>query len=65
MKFFNTAGPVNCKDHYCLPPLKRFNLEELLYLIDDKKYFVLHAPRQTGKTSCLPALMKYFKGCLI
>ncbi|QTA82034.1 Uncharacterized protein dnl_43970 [Desulfonema limicola] len=53
MKFFNTAGPVNCKDHYCLPPLKRFKLEELLNLIDEKKYFVLHAPRQTGKTSCL------------
>ena len=59
MKFFNTAGPVNCEDHYCLPPLERFDLEELLSLIDQKKYFVLHAPRQTGKTSCLPALMKY------
>ena len=59
MKFFNTAGPVNCEDHYCLPLLKRFDLEELLYLIDAKKYFVLHAPRQTGKTSCLLALMKY------
>jgi len=59
MKFFNTAGPVNCEDHYCLPPLERFDLEELLYLIDNKKYFALHAPRQTGKTSCLLALMKY------
>jgi len=59
MKFFNTAGPVNCKNHYCLPPLERFDLEELLYLIDNEKYFVLHAPRQTGKTSCLLALMKY------
>ncbi|MDM8536653.1 AAA-like domain-containing protein [Desulfobacterales bacterium HSG17] len=58
MKFFNTAGPVNCEDHYCLPPLERFDLEELLQLIDQKKYFVLHAPRQTGKTSCLLALMK-------
>lgn len=59
MIFFNTAGPVNCEDHYCLPPLKRFDLEELLSLIDQKKYFVLHAPRQTGKTSCLLALMEY------
>jgi len=59
VKFFNTAGPVNCKNHYCLPPLERFDLEELLYLIDNEKYFVLHAPRQTGKTSCLLALMKY------
>ncbi|MCI5146754.1 MAG: ATP-binding protein, partial [Candidatus Electrothrix sp. AR3] len=59
MKFFNTAGPVNCDDHYCLPPLERFDLDELLPLIDQKKYFILHAPRQTGKTSCLLALMKY------
>ncbi|ETR67739.1 MAG: hypothetical protein OMM_11273, partial [Candidatus Magnetoglobus multicellularis str. Araruama] len=59
MLFFNTAGPVNCDDHYCLPPLSRFDLEEILMLIAQKKYFVLHAPRQTGKTSCLLALMKY------
>lgn len=45
MRFFNTAGPVNCADHYCLPPLERFNLEEVLFLIAQKKYFVLHAPR--------------------
>ena len=59
MKFFNTAGPVNCDDHYCLPPLERFDLEELLPLINQKKYFILHAPRQTGKTSALLALMDY------
>ena len=59
MRFFNTAGPVNHEDHYCLPPLKRFDLEEVLLLIEQKKYFVLHAPRQTGKTTCLLALMEY------
>ncbi len=59
MRFFNTAGPVNCTDHYCLPPLQRFNLPEILSLIAQKKYFVLHAPRQTGKTSCLLALMDH------
>jgi len=58
-KFFNTAGPVNAQDHYCLPPLVRFNLTDIETLIDQKKYFVLHAPRQTGKTSSLLALMKY------
>ncbi len=58
-RFFNTAGPVVLADHYGLPPLERWNLEELLSLIDQKKYFVLHAPRQTGKTSCLLALMEY------
>lgn len=69
MKFFNTAGPVNREQHYCLPPLERFDLDDVLHLIEQEKYFVLHAPRQTGKTSCLLALMKYLNaegkyGCL-
>ncbi|MCP4685979.1 MAG: ATP-binding protein, partial [bacterium] len=59
MKFFNTAGPVKFDKHYCLPPLERFNLDEILKLIGQEKYFVLHAPRQTGKTSALLALMNY------
>ena len=56
MRFFNTTGPVVPADHYCIPPLQRVNLEEVLALIRDKRYFVLHAPRQTGKTSALLAL---------
>ncbi len=59
MRFFNTEGPVRCTEHYCLPPLARLNLDDLLGLIDQKKYFLLHAPRQTGKTSCLLALADY------
>jgi len=59
MRFFNTAGPVRGEEHYCLPPLGRFDLEEVLSLIGQKKYFVLHAPRQTGKTTCLLSLMDY------
>jgi hypothetical protein len=58
-RFFNTAGPVKCHNHYCIPPLERLNLPEILSLIDQEKYFVLHAPRQTGKTSCLLALMEH------
>jgi len=50
---------VRVEDHYCLPPMSRFNLAELLTLIEQKKYFVLHAPRQTGKTSALLGLMAY------
>lgn len=23
MRFYNTAGPVNCQDHDCLPSLQR------------------------------------------
>jgi len=55
-KFFNTEGPTRADDHYCLPPLARIYLAEVCTLIDRKKYFVLHAPRQTGKTTCLLAL---------
>ena len=45
--------------HYCLPPLERFDLGDVLALIEQQKYLVLHAPRQTGKTSCLLALAEY------
>jgi hypothetical protein len=45
--------------HYYIDPLTRFNLDEILSLIDQRKYFILHAPRQTGKTSCLLALRDY------
>ena len=56
MRFFNTEGPVRPDDHYGIPPLERMDVEELLGLIRGKRYFVLHAPRQTGKTSALIAL---------
>ena len=57
MRFFNTTGPVVPEDHYCIPALERWNLDEILALVRDKRYFVLHAPRQTGKTSALLALL--------
>ncbi len=56
MRRFNTAGPVRPAEHYCVPPLERLHLGELLALVRGKQYFVLHAPRQTGKTSLLFAL---------
>ncbi|WP_242519339.1 AAA-like domain-containing protein [Halochromatium roseum] len=59
MRFFNTEGPVHCAQHYCLPPLVRWDLDEILGLIERQKYFLLHAPRQTGKTSCMLALMEH------
>ena len=58
-RFFNTAGPNRPDFNYTLDPLKRFDLDEILLLIRQAKYFVLHAPRQTGKTSCLLALRDY------
>ncbi|MEA2013663.1 MAG: ATP-binding protein, partial [Verrucomicrobiota bacterium] len=58
-RFFNTAGPVNKKIHYKLDPLHRWDLADILMLINQEKYFLLHAPRQSGKTSCMLALQKY------
>ena len=58
MRFFNTEGPVRPELHYYLPPLERWDLDDILTLIERQKYFLLHAPRQTGKTSCLLALMQ-------
>lgn len=58
-RFFNTAGPNTSEDSYTINPLSRFDLDDILILIRQKKYFVLHAPRQTGKTSCMLALRDY------
>ena len=58
MRFFNTAGPIRADIHYHVPPLSRLDLDEILMLIAQEKYFVLHAPRQTGKTTALGALME-------
>ena len=55
-RFFTTTGPVKPDRHYCIPPLDRLDLDDVLALVGDEKYFVLHAPRQTGKTSALLAL---------
>ncbi len=62
MRSFNTAGPMRPEKHYCIPPLSRMNQKELLALIRDERYFVLHAPRQTGKTSALLALVDELNG---
>jgi len=57
-KFFNTAGPIRPDDHYHIPSLERIDWEEVKVLMASKKYFLLHAPRQTGKTSALLEMME-------
>lgn len=52
-RFFNTTGPCNPEDHYMLPPEDRLVGSQLHRYIKDKLYWVLHAPRQTGKTTFL------------
>jgi hypothetical protein len=51
MKYFNTAGPCKPDIHYMLPTMAR--LPELQRLIDQQLYFVIHAPRQVGKTTMM------------
>jgi type II secretory pathway predicted ATPase ExeA len=46
---FNTAGPCNPAEHYMLSPEPRFH--HVMRLIDERKYFTLHAGRQTGKST--------------
>jgi AAA ATPase domain len=55
-KFFNTAGPCKTDRHYMLPPERR--LPGVRELIDQELYFVVHAPRQVGKTTCFRALAR-------
>ena len=59
MKKFNTAGPSVAGMHFMIDPLVRIDIEDIESLIEDQRYFVLHAPRQTGKTTCLLALMHH------
>ncbi|TCS97829.1 ATPase family protein associated with various cellular activities (AAA) [Tepidimonas ignava] len=58
-KQFNTVGPSKPELHYLLDPLARVDLQEIEALIEAQRYFVLHAPRQTGKTTVLLALMEH------
>src|SRR5215213_4187753 len=53
-RFFNTAGPCDPSRHYMLPPAER--LPAIGDLIDRELYFVLHAPRQSGKTTLVRSL---------
>ena len=62
MRSFSIAGPVKPDKHYCIPPLERIDLDVVLRLVRDEQYFVLHAPRQTGKTSALLALSEVLNG---
>ena len=57
MKYFNTVGPVNPTDHYFLP--HRLDWEELNQFIKNKYYFVLHAPRQSGKTTAVMEFVRH------
>ena len=56
MRKFNTTGPCFPEEHYMLPALDR--LPGIRELVADGNYFVIHAPRQSGKTTALKALVR-------
>ena len=54
-RYFNIAGPCIPGEHYMLPALDR--LPGIRRLVSRRQYFVIHAPRQTGKTTAVQALV--------
>ncbi|MDA0323007.1 MAG: PD-(D/E)XK nuclease domain-containing protein, partial [Verrucomicrobia bacterium] len=57
-RYFNTTGPCMPHMHYMLPPADRLIGASLDRYIRDQLYWVLHAPRQTGKTTFLQSWMR-------
>ena len=55
--FFCIAGPIIEADHYFIP--QRLDWEALDRSIGNKFYFLLHAPRQSGKTSAIREYVKH------
>ncbi len=55
-KCFNIAGPCFPDEHYMLPALER--LPGIMRIVEQRSYFVLHAARQSGKTTALKALVR-------
>ncbi|MEG4282295.1 ATP-binding protein [Microcoleus sp. A006_D1] len=55
-RWFNTAGPCRADIHYMLPATSR--VPSLERLIAQQNYFVIHAPRQIGKTTAMLSLAK-------
>ena len=57
IKYFNVAGPCVPDKHYMLDPFRNIG-KELTDLINKEQYFIIHAARQSGKTTLLKALTR-------
>ena len=55
-RWFNVSGPCRPDDHFMVPTGPRF--PTLRALVERKAYFVVHAPRQVGKTTALTNLAR-------
>ncbi|MDR1537216.1 MAG: AAA-like domain-containing protein [Clostridiales bacterium] len=51
-RIFNIAGPCNPRKHYMIDAMRRLG-DEARSLIDSEQYFIIHAARQSGKTTLL------------
>ena len=56
MRRFWTQGPVNPQEHYVVPRLEE--IADFLTRVEEGRYIVLFAPRQTGKTTFFQAALK-------
>lgn len=59
-RFFNTTGPCDARRHYLLPPEER--APALLSFVQQELYFVVHAARQTGKTTAMRTFAERLRG---
>ena len=60
MRYFNVTGSCDPARHYMIPAERRLPGSEAL--IAKQAYFVVHAPRQTGKTTAMKALARRLTG---
>jgi Cdc6-related protein, AAA superfamily ATPase len=58
LRYFNTTDPCYPEEHYMLSPEERLVGARLSRYIKNNLYWVLHAPRQTGKTTFLQSWMR-------
>lgn len=56
-RFFNTTGLCHPERHYMVNPFRDI-YDEIMQLIHNEQYFLIHAPRQTGKTTLLHQLAR-------
>lgn len=53
-RYFNTTGPCDARYHYMIPAVER--VVGVQVPVARMQYFVIHAPRQSGKTTAMLAL---------
>ena len=56
-RYFNTTGFCRPEWHYIVDPTRGL-VNDIYSLIENNQYFLLHAPRQSGKTTLLHAITR-------